>query len=57
MDTVIPASEIANQNTGGAVAIISRDRNNDLTSYHTYTFKCKIKPDFSAIDQERKHYK
>ena len=57
MDTVIPASKIANQNAGEVVAIVSRDNNNDLKEYQTNTFKCKIKLDLAAIDEEKKHYK
>ena len=34
MDTVIPASKIANQNAGEVVAIVSRDNKNDLKEYH-----------------------
>ncbi|HUZ59332.1 MAG TPA: type IV secretory system conjugative DNA transfer family protein [Hanamia sp.] len=56
MDAVIPASKIANQNAGEVVAIISRDNNNDLKEYQTNTFKCKIKLDLAAIDEEKKHY-
>jgi len=57
MDTVISASKIANQNAGEVVAIVSRDNNNDLKEYQTNTFKCKIKLDLAAIDEEKKHYK
>lgn len=57
MDTVIPASKIANQNAGEVVAIVSRDNNIDLKDYQTNTFKCKIKLDLAAIDDEKKHYK
>ena len=57
MDTVIPASKIANQNAGEVVAIVSRDNNNNLKDYQTNTFKCKIKLDLAAIDDEKKHYK
>src|SRR5450432_262673 len=57
MDTVIPASKIANQNAGEVVAIVSRDNNNDLKEYQTNTFKCKIKLDLAAIDEEKKHYR
>ena len=56
MDTVIPASKIANQNAGEVVAIVSRDNNNDLREYQTNTFKCKIKLDLDQIDEEKKHY-
>ena len=56
MDTVIPASKIANQNAGEVVAIVSRDNNNDLKEYQTNTFKCKIKLDLAAIEEEKKHY-
>ena len=57
MDVVIPASKIANQNAGEVVAIVSRDNNNDLKDYQTNTFKCKIKLDIAAIDEEKTHYK
>ena len=57
MDTVIPASKIANQNAGEVVAIVSRDNNNDLKNYQANTFKCKIKLDLAAIDEEKKYYK
>lgn len=57
MDTVIPASKIANQNAGEVVAIISRDSCNDLKNYQTNTFECKIKLDLSAIEEEKRHYK
>lgn len=57
MDTVIPASKIANQNAGEVVAIVSRNNNIDLKDYQTNTFKCKIKLDLSAIDEEKKHYR
>ena len=56
MDTVIPASKIANQNAGEVVAIVSRDNNMDLKDYHTNTFKCKIKLNLAQIDEEKKHY-
>ena len=56
MDTVIPASKIANQNAGEVVAIVSRDNNNDLKEYQTNTFKCKIKLDLAEIDEEKKRY-
>lgn len=56
MDTVIPASKIANQNAGEVVAIVSRDNNIDLKDYQTNTFKCKIKLNLAAIDEEKKHY-
>jgi hypothetical protein len=57
MDTVIPASKIANQNAGEVVAIVSRDNNMDLKDYHTNTFKCKIKLNLAQIDEEKKHYR
>ena len=57
MDTVIPASKIANQNAGEVVAIVSRDNNIDLKDYQTNTFRCKIKLDLTAIDEEKKHYR
>jgi hypothetical protein len=56
MDTVIPTSKIANQNAGEVVAIVSRDNNNDFTVYQSNTFKCKIKLDLEAIEEEKKQY-
>ena len=56
MDMVIPASKIANQNAGEVVAIVSRDNDNNLKDYQTNTFKCKIKLDLPAIEDEKKHY-
>lgn len=56
MDTVIPASKIANQNAGEVVAIVSRNNQNDLRTYQTNTFKCKIKIDFKEIETEQRHY-
>ena len=38
------------------IGIISRDNNNDLKEYQTNTFKCKIKLDLAAIDEEKKRY-
>ena len=57
MDAVIPASKIANQNAGEVVAIVSRDNNNNIKEYQTNTFKCKIKLDLAAIDEEKQNYK
>lgn len=56
MDTVIPASKIANQNAGEVVAIVSRDNNIDLKDYQINTFKCKIKLDLAQIDEEKRRY-
>ncbi|AYD49028.1 MAG TPA: type IV secretory system conjugative DNA transfer family protein [Arachidicoccus soli] len=58
MDTVIPPSKIANQNAGEVVAIVSRgNENNDLSSYQTNTFKCKIKIDLGSLIDEKKYYR
>jgi hypothetical protein len=38
------------------MGIISRDNNNDLKEYQTNTFKCKIKLDLAAIEEEKKRY-
>lgn len=38
------------------MGIISRDNNNDLKEYKINTFKCGIKLDLAAIDEEKKRY-
>ena len=56
MDTVIPASKIANQNTGEVVGIVSRDNQDTYGKYEANTFRCKVTLDLKAIDEEKKHY-
>ena len=56
MDTLIPASKIANQNTGEVVAMVSRDNAETYGNYETNTFKCKVTLDFKQINEEKKHY-
>jgi hypothetical protein len=57
MDSVIPASKIANQNTGELVGIVSRDNQNGFEKYQTNSFKCKVTLDLHAINEEKKHYR
>ena len=56
MDTLIPASKIANQNAGEVVAMVSRDNASEYGKYETNTFKCKVKLDLRQIEEEKKHY-
>ena len=57
MDTLIPASKIANQNAGEIVAMVSRENSSEFGKYETNTFKCKVKLDLKQIDEEKKMYK
>lgn len=56
MDTLIPASKIANQNTGEVVAMVSRDNVETYGNFETNTFKCKVKLDFKQINAEKSRY-
>ena len=56
MDTLIPASKIANQNAGEVVAMVSRDNASEYGKYETNTFKCKVKLDLRQIEEEKKQY-
>jgi hypothetical protein len=54
MDTVIPASKIANQNAGEVVAIVSRGNSNDLNEYQTNTLTQLGSHPFKIIKNQRK---
>jgi hypothetical protein len=56
MDSVIPASKIANQNTGEVVGIVSRDNQEAYRKYEANTFRCKVSLDLKAIEEEKKYY-
>jgi len=56
LDTLIPASKIANQNTGEVVAMVSRDNVENYGNYETNTFKCKVTLDFKQISAEKANY-
>lgn len=56
MDTLIPASKIANQNTGEVVAIVSKDNVETYGNYESNAFKGKVILDMEQIDEEKKHY-
>lgn len=56
LDTLIPASKIANQNTGEVVAMVSRDNVENYGNYETNTFKCKVTLDFKQISAEKADY-
>lgn len=54
MDLLIPASKIANQNTGEMVGVVARENQDHYGKYETNTYKCKVNLDTKAIDTERK---
>ncbi|MGE9310888.1 type IV secretory system conjugative DNA transfer family protein [Niabella sp. CJ426] len=56
MDTLIPASKIANQNTGEVVALVSRDNSPDFQEYQSNAFRCKVIVDLEQLKEESKHY-
>lgn len=56
LDNLIPASKIANQNTGEVVAMVSRDNVETYGNYQTNTFKCKVTLDFKQINAEKAQY-
>lgn len=57
MDSVIPASKIANQNTGELVGIVSRDNQDSFQNYQTNSYKCKVTLDLEQIKKEKQHYR
>ena len=58
MDSVIPASRIANLNAGEMVGIVSRENAEEGQSiaYQPNLFNCKVKIDFKQLAEEKKHY-
>jgi hypothetical protein len=58
MDSVIPASRIANLNAGELVGVVSRENieNGQQLTYKPNLFNCKVKIDFDKNNQEKKHY-
>ena len=56
MDSVIPASRIANLNAGEMVGIVSRENQEGTVKYQPNLFNCKIKLDFDQIKEEKSHY-
>lgn len=58
MDSVIPASRIANLNAGELVGIVSRENMEDGKQlvYKPNLFNCKVKIDFKLNNEEKKHY-
>lgn len=58
MDSVIPASRIANLNAGEMVGIVSRENIEEgkRIAYQPNLFNCKIKIDFEQLKEEKKHY-
>lgn len=56
MDTLIPASKIANQNTGEVVAIVSKDNVEAYGNYESNAFKGKVVLDMKQISEEKKYY-
>lgn len=56
MDTLIPASKIANQNTGEVVAMVSKDNVETYGNYESNAFKCKVVLDMKQINEEKQQY-
>jgi hypothetical protein len=56
MDLLIPASKIANQNTGEMVGVVARENQDHYGKYETNTFKCKVNLDLNMIALERQRY-
>ena len=56
MDLLIPASKIANQNTGEMVGVVARENQDHYGRYETNTFKCKVNLDMQMINQEKSQY-
>ena len=57
MDTLIPASKIANLNAGELVGIVARENENNYGEYQPNLFNCKIKLNLTEIEQEKSRYK
>jgi hypothetical protein len=56
MDLLIPASKIANQNTGEMVGVVARENQDHYGKYETNTFKCKVNLDIAKIEKEKQNY-
>lgn len=57
MDSLIPASKIANQNAGEVVGLVSRESNTAYGIYQPNMFACKVNIDFKQIEREKKAYR
>jgi hypothetical protein len=57
MDMLIPASKIANQNTGEIVGVVARENQDKYGPYQSNTFRCKVKLDLKQIDEEKSQYR
>jgi hypothetical protein len=57
MDSLIPASKIANQNAGEVVGLVSRESNMAYGMYQPNMFACKVNIDFKQIEREKKEYR
>ena len=56
MDSLIPASKIANQNAGEIVGLVSRENDTPYGMYQPNMFVCKVNIDFLEIEKEKKEY-
>ena len=57
MDLLIPASKIANQNTGEMVGVVARENTEAYGKYDTNTFRCRISVDMRSVREEQSHYR
>jgi hypothetical protein len=49
MDMLIPASKIANQNTGEIVGVVARENQDQYGPHQSNTFRCKVMLDLKQI--------
>jgi hypothetical protein len=56
MDLLIPASKIANQNTGEMVGVVARENQDQYGKYETNSFKCKVNLDLEEIENDKRRY-
>jgi hypothetical protein len=56
METVIPASRIANLNAGEVVGIVSKEAST-YSKYQPNVYNCKVVLDLEALEEEKKQYK
>jgi type IV secretory pathway TraG/TraD family ATPase VirD4 len=57
MDSLIPASKIANLNAGELVGIVARENDATYGEYQPNLYNCKIRLNLDEIEEEKTHYK
>jgi hypothetical protein len=56
MENMIPASKIANLNTGEMVAMVAREATSKHEHFSPNMFNCKINVNMKEVQGEQKHY-